>query len=312
MNHRQYFSTSDHDEKISTHIWEPDKEIKAIMILCHGMAEHLSRYERFAEYLTQNHILACGIDLPGHGDSSQEGLGFFAYKNGGEYVAQCILDLKEEIIKKYPNIPIILFGHSMGSFFARYIAAHYPAGIDCFIFSGTAGPNKQLKLGKILAKLETKLRGPKHKSTLLNDLCFKPYNKAFKPNRTEFDWLSRDNDEVDKYVADPKCGFVFSSSAFYDFFHILELINENSWVNTLPKDKPYLFISGTCDPVGEFGEGVLKIYNDMRKADIHDVEFKLYEDGRHEMLNEINYTLPYTNIVDFIYEKLNLEGIVYE
>jgi alpha-beta hydrolase superfamily lysophospholipase len=312
MDHRQYFLTSSLNKEISAHIWAPENEIKAIMIICHGMAEHLKRYERFAEYLTQNHILACGIDLPGHGDSSQEGLGFFAHKNGGEYVIQCILDFKDDIKKQYPSVPLILFGHSMGSFFARYIASQNPDGIDCFIFSGTSGPNKQLKFGRLLALLETKLRGPKHISPLLDTLCFKPYNKAFKPNRTDFDWLSRDNDEVDKYVADDKCGFVFTASAFYDFFNILEFVNSKSWTDKLSKDKSYLFFSGTCDPVGQFGEGILEVYNTMRKAGIHNVELKLYEDGRHEMLNEINYTLVYSNIVDFIYEKLNIEGIVYE
>ena len=126
MDHRQYFLTSSRNKKISAHIWVPENEIKAIMLICHGMAEHLKRYERFAEYLTQNHILACGIDLPGHGDSSQEGLGFFSDKNGGDYVKECILDFKEDIAKQYPSIPLILFGHSMGSFFARYIAKKDP------------------------------------------------------------------------------------------------------------------------------------------------------------------------------------------
>lgn len=303
MINSQYFFKSSKNRDISAHIWEPDGEVKAIMIICHGIAEHIKRYDRFAGYLAKHQIISCGIDLPGHGDSSQEGLGFFAENNGYQHIIDCILQLKKDITAKYPNLPVILFGHSMGAFLAQNIAAYYPEGIDKFIFCGSSGPVTTLKFGKTIAKIESKLKGPKHVSKLLNNLSFTSYNNSFKPNRTEFDWLSRDDDEVDKYVQDEKCGFISTSSGYYDLFCVLEKATSKNWTKLLDKNKPYLFISGTNDPVGQFGKGPLTIYNRVKKENISNVAIKLYDNARHEILNEINYEEVYEDIINFINAK---------
>lgn len=305
MVNSQYFFKSSKNQDISTHLWQPDGEIKAIMIICHGIAEHIIRYDRFAGYLAKHKILSCGIDLPGHGDSSQEGLGFFSEKNGYQYIIDCILQLKKDITAKYPNLPVILFGHSMGAFLAQNIAAYYSKGIDMFIFCGSSGPVTTLKFGKILALIESKLRGTKHVSKLLNNLSFTSYNNSFKPNRTEFDWLSRDNEEVDKYVKDDKCGFISTSSGYYDLFCVLEKSTSKNWPKLLDKNKPYLFISGTVDPVGQFGKGPLTLYNRVKKENISDVSIKLYDNARHELLNEINYEEVYEDIINFINNRID-------
>lgn len=305
MNHSQYFFKSSKNEDISAHIWQPDGEIKAIMIICHGMAEHIKRYDKFAEFLADRKILSCGIDYPGHGDSVNDCLGFFANKDGMQYVTDCILKLKQDITDKYPDVPVILFGHSMGSFFARYIASNYPQGIDCFIFCGTQGPLSIVKIAKLLAKIGVKFKGAKHPNKFIDNLMNDMHNKPFKPLRTNFDWLNRDEVSVDKYVADEKCGFVFTSSAFYDMFEILDYINAKKWYEMLDKNKPYLLISGSACAVGDFGKGVNAVYNSMIKTDISDVTLKLYENARHEILNEINYKEVYENIINFISNKIN-------
>lgn len=305
MKHSQYFFKSSNNRDISAHFWVPDGEVKAVMIMCHGIAEHIKRYERFADYLSKHQILSCGIDLPGHGDSSQEGLGFFAQKDGYKYVIECLLQLKKDITAKYPNLPVILFGHSMGAFLAQYIAAYYSDGIDAFIFCGSSGPVPTLKLGKTIARIESKLKGPKHISKLLNNLSFTSYNNSFKPNRTAFDWLSRDNEEVDKYVKDERCGFISTSSGYYDLFCVLEKTTSKNWPKLLGKNKPYLFISGNNDPVGQFGKGPLTHYNRIKKENISDVTIKLYDNARHELLNEINCEEVYEDIINFINKKIN-------
>jgi alpha-beta hydrolase superfamily lysophospholipase len=308
MEHLQYYFKSSQNKNISAHIWKPDGNAKAIVLICHGIAEHIKRYDRFAEYLAKHQILSCGIDLPGHGDSSQDGLGFFSDKDGCMYIIDCILELKKDIIKKYPNIPVIIFGHSMGAFIAQYIAAYRSEGFDMFIFCGSSGPVGTLKFGKMLALIESKTRGTKHVSGLLNKLSFTSYNKSFKPNRTDFDWLSRDTSQVDKYVADDKCGFVSTCSGYYDLFYVLDKITSKKWPKTLDKNKHYLFISGDDDPVGQFGKGVLKIYARMKKNNVSDVEIKLYYNARHELLNEINYEEVYEHIINFINKRLTKVG----
>ncbi|NMC56859.1 MAG: alpha/beta hydrolase [Eubacteriaceae bacterium] len=305
MEHEQYFFKSSLNQDISARVWKPDNEIKAVMIICHGMAEHIKRYDGFAEFLAKNQILSCGIDYPGHGDSVNGCLGFFTEKDGAQYVTNCILKLKQDITVKYPGVPLILFGHSLGSFFARYIASNYSEGIDCFIFCGTQGPLSIIKLAKLLAKIGVKLKGAKHPNVFIDNLMNNMHNKAFKPLRTNFDWLNRDEVSVDRYLADEKCGFVFTSSAFYDMFYVLDYINAKKWYSMLDKNKPYLLISGSACAVGEFGKGVNIVYNSMKEADITDVTLKLYENARHEILNELNYKEVYEDIINYINKKIN-------
>jgi len=300
MNHSQYFFKSSKNSDISANVWYPNAETKAVAIICHGMAEHIKRYDTFAKFLAQNGIICCGIDYPGHGDSVNERRGFFAKKDGIEYVCDCILKLKRDIINKFPDLPLILFGHSMDSFFARYIASKYPRDFDAYIFCGSSGPVNIVKFGKLLAKAEMRIKGAKHESMTLNKIVFGPYNKPFKPNRTAFDWLNSDNDAVDKYISDENCGFIFTSSGFYDLFSLLEYISSKKWFASLDKNKHYLLISGASDPLGGLGKGIVKLYNLMKKENIDNVSYKLYENMRHEILNEPNNTQVFNDILLFI------------
>jgi alpha-beta hydrolase superfamily lysophospholipase len=177
------------------------------------MAEHISRYDEFASYLNQNGILVVGNDHAGHGKSISENAikGYFGNRDGWRLLIEDMRRLYDKTAALYPDVPYILFGHSAGSFLARAYAVQYGEGIAAFVFSGTAGKNTAIPLGRLIARLEMLRNGHAKPSKLLDKMSFGTYNKAFKPVRTAFDWLSRDTAQVDAYVADQLCGFVFTA-----------------------------------------------------------------------------------------------------
>lgn len=184
--------------------------------------------------------------------------------------------------------PIILFGHSMGSFMAQEYIAKYGDSIAACVLSGTNGPNPIAKVGHILACIIAAFNKKDKPSNFMNNMSFGSYNNAFKPNRTGFDWLSRDEKEVDKYIADPDCGYVCSIGFFKEFTGALAKLQTPAKIQAIPKNLPILLISGEKDPVGNNGDGVEKLYQIYKNNGIQDVTLKLYPNGRHEMLNEIN------------------------
>jgi len=295
------FKTKDLTD-IVTYNWLPenDKDIKAVVQLSHGMAEHGKRYERFAEALTDSGYGVYINDHRGHGKTagSIEAQGFFADENGWNLVVEDMHQLTGVIKKAYPGLPFFLLGHSMGSFLARNYIYLYGNELKGVILSGTAGdPGLFGSLGILLAKRECKTKGKKTKSPLLHKLSFGSFNKAFKPARTDFDWLSRDPEEVDKYIHDPYCGEVFTAGFYLDLLEGLKKINLQSNTNRVPKNLPIFLFAGDMDPVGKNSKGVKQIFKAYEKADIRDISLKLYKDGRHEMLNEINRKEVFGDII---------------
>lgn len=281
-------------------MWIPEEPRVALQVT-HGMAEHIDRYDDFASFLAQNGVLVYGFDMASHGKSIQGGApkGWFGEKNGWDALVQDMRTMRDLVQADFPSLPYILMGHSMGSFLARSYAGRDGVDFDAFIFSGTAGKNPVLAMGKLLAKREIKKTGGKTPSQSLYNLSFGSYNKAFKPNRTESDWLSRDEAQVDKYCADENCGYAFTASGMLDMFDGLGEISSKDWAKRVPK-RPIFIISGMQDPVGGAGaKGVKQVANWLR-ATGHAVELKLYEGGRHEMLNETNKDEVYRDILLFI------------
>lgn len=280
-------------------MWIPE-DPRAVLQITHGMAEHIDRYDSFAGFLAQNGVLVYGCDLAGHGQSVREGepMGWFGEKNGWDALVQDMRTLRDIVRAEFPALPYILMGHSMGSFLARTYAGRDGADFDAFIFSGTAGKNPVLAIGKLLAKREIKKTGGKLPSQTLYKMSFGSYNKAFRPNRTENDWLSRDEAMVDRYCADEKCGYPFTASAMLEVFNGLGEISGKDWARRLPR-RPILVLSGTLDPVGGAGRGVKQVAGWLRDSG-HETELKLYPGGRHEMLNETNREEVYNDILLFI------------
>ncbi|MEH7381485.1 lysophospholipase [Bacillus sp. JJ1533] len=288
--------------------WESPEAIrKGIVQIAHGMAEHIERYDLFVKSLIKEGYIVYGNDHRGHGKTGTNAnlLGFFAEENGFDLVVKDMLQLTDIIQKDHPNVPIFLFGHSMGSFLARrYIQTHGDK-LTGVILSGTGGdPGLIGKVGIRIAQLEMKRKGKKAKSPLMNKLTFGSYNKAFSPNRTEFDWLSRDDKEVDKYIQDPLCGGIFTAGFFYDLVDGVAKVNSHNANKNIPKGLPMYFIAGDKDPVGNYSKGVLKSADMYKKLGIKDVTVQLYENSRHEILNELNKEKVYKDVINWLDTKI--------
>ena len=285
----------------------PDAEPRAIVQIIHGIAEYIDRYDEFMSFLADNGIIAVGTDHLGHGKSieSEEQTGFFAYDNGWDYVVRDEEVLRLAMHENYPELPIIVFGHSMGSFMARTLLIRYPDAFNAAIISGTGNQGAALvNGGLIMGNLVTGLKGAHHYSKFLNNLAFGSYNKIYDNPKTEYDWLSRDEANVQKYIDDPLCGFIPSCSLFRDMMTGVKFITNKKNLTAMNKDMPVYFMSGDMDPVGECGKGVQKAYNNFLEAGMKDVSIKLYPGGRHEMLNEINKDEVYTDILAWLDSKI--------
>nr|WP_148347912.1 alpha/beta hydrolase [Bacillus rubiinfantis] len=298
------YLTSDQQE-IYAKKWltEKGEQPRAIVQLSHGMAEHIARYEKFARELVNQQIFVYGNDHRGHGNTGKmnNNPGYFADEDGFEKVVQDMAALTDIVEQDYPNVPIFLFGHSMGSFLSRRYIQLHGERLCGVILCGTGGdPGLIGKIGKFLAAREIKKQGRKAPSPFMNNLTFGSYNKNFRPVRTEFDWLTRDEKEVDKYINDSFCGGVFSSGFFYDLLQGLEIINKMENIKKVPVILPIYLISGSQDPVGNNTKGVLKTYQAFQQAGIEDVSYKFFEDARHELLNELNKDEVQADIIQWI------------
>ncbi|MCC3355331.1 alpha/beta hydrolase [Bacillus sp. REN16] len=285
--------------------WENDGQVipKGVVQIAHGMAEHIERYDLFAKGLTMAGYVVYGNDHRGHGKTGANSnqAGFFADENGFDRVVEDMHQLTKIMKKDHPNVPIFLFGHSMGSFLSRrYIQIHGEqlAGV---ILSGTGGdPGFIGKVGLGIAKFEMKRKGKTTKSPLMNKLTFGSYNKAFSPTRTEFDWLSRDDKEVDKYIDDPLCGGIFTAGFFYDLVGGVAKVNNHSANKNVSNGLPMYFIAGDQDPVGNYSKGVLQAADLYKKIGIKDVTVQLYENSRHEILNELNKEEVFNDVINWL------------
>lgn len=302
-----YFNSSTGKNKIHARMCVPDAEPRAIVQIIHGIAEYIGRYDEFMSFLADNGIIAVGTDHLGHGKSieCEEQTGFFAYDNGWDYVVRDEEVLRLAMHENYPELPIIVFGHSMGSFMTRTLLIRYPDAFNAAIISGTGNQGAALVNGGLfMGNLVTGLRGAHHYSKFLNNLAFGSYNKIYDNPKTEYDWLSRDEANVQKYIDDPLCGFIPSCSLFRDMMTGVKFITNKKNLTAMNKDMPVYFMSGDMDPVGECGKGVQKAYNNFLDAGMKDVSIKLYPGGRHEMLNEINKDEVYTDILAWLNSKI--------
>jgi alpha-beta hydrolase superfamily lysophospholipase len=285
--------------------WEPDenKKVVGIIQIVHGSVEHSKRYVDFANFLTDNGYIVYSSDLRGHGLSAErkEDLGYFAESNGWDMLVEDIYELTKYIKNEHNGLKIVILGHSMGSFLARHYAMIHGTEIDGLIATGTAhNPKLLLKLGKFLAERDIKKNGSKNRNMLLNKMSYDSFSNQFKPIRTKQDWLTRDAAIVDRYIADELCGYVFTSSAFRDMFSGLLFITDRNNIAKTPKNLPFLLLSGKRDPVGGNGKMVEKAYEQYKKAGLTNIQMKLYEDMRHEILNEIDKEKVYEDILAWI------------
>ncbi len=282
-------------------------QAKAKFIIVHGMAEHALRYEDFAEALFKAGFSVYFFDQRGHGATagSVDKQGFFAEKEGWQVVRDDLNAVVDYVIADSNKLPIFMLGHSMGSFIARNFTSEYGEKLAGLILSGTAGSAGLLaSAGLLVTRIIMLFNKKTTPSPLLDKLSFGDFNKKFKPNRTASDWLSRDNAQVDKYINDPYCGAIFSVGFFNDLIGGLELVNKPTNAAKFPKDLPLYLYSGANDPVSKGAKQIPKVVELYKNAGVTDISVKIYPDGRHEMLNEINKTEVYQDIINWVNSKL--------
>lgn len=277
---------------------------RGIVIISHGMAENIERYNEYAEFLVKNNIFVYGNSHRGHGitANSVKDLGYLG-TDGWNRMREDLIYSIEMARKDYKDTKIILLGHSMGSFLARDLIMDHSDLVDGLILSGTGFYSRlKLKIAAGLSNIKVTQKGPLYKSRLLDNMVFGNNNKRIPSPKTKYDWISRDEKVVQDYISSPYCGSIHTSSFFLEFFtHVERVIYKRNFKMKNKDLKIYLF-SGENDPVGDYGKGVNKLIK-YYKGKNFDVKWKFYPGGRHEMLNEINKKEVYSDVLNWINEK---------
>ena len=306
---KREFTFPSADGKTAIHAveWLPEGAPRAVLQIAHGVSEYVLRYEDFAGYLTERGFAVVGNDHLGHGLSVSDGAPrlYFGPKGSWNWVVEDMEQLRKLTHRHFPNLPYFLLGHSMGSFLTRTYLIRYPGTVDAAIIMGTGHQSPAIVAGgRAIAKAAGKRHGFKAHSPRVEALAFGAYNKAFAPNRTEVDWLSASDNNVDAYIADPLCGQKASIGLFYEMLGGIRFISTPKNIASMNRNTPILFISGDKDPVGEMGKGVKRAYEAFRRAGVRDVELKLYKGLRHEILNEDCRAVVYNDLWSWIEKHL--------
>ena len=273
---------------LDARLWRPEGAPRAVVQLVHGMAEHMDRYDPVARRLNRAGLAVIGHTHLGHGPRAQR-QGYFADHDGWQHLIDDVHRLRGIAQEQFPGLPYLMLGHSMGSFVTRCYLQEHGEGLAGAMLSGTGHfDRKTVTAALAAANLVCLLGGARKPSALIDRLAFGGYNKPFAPCRTDFDWLSRADAEVDKYVADPYCGFLFTGSGYRELFRGLKRLTDLEALKRMPPELPLLLFSGDSDPVGGMGRGVEQVAREMRDAGMEHVEVRLYPGGRHEILNETN------------------------
>jgi alpha-beta hydrolase superfamily lysophospholipase len=313
VQNETYFESHD-GTKLFLYRWLPDQSPKAVLHIIHGMAEHALRYRPLAEKLTEAGIEVWAADQRGHGKTADLNvntpdkgglLGHCADGNGYTRVTADIRSINEEIRKTRRNVPLFLLGHSWGSFIAQnYIEYSDDIKINGCILSGSKGPGDfMVKLGIPVMTLLAMLIGQRKGSPFARSLADGAYAKTFKPSRTVVDWLNRDEQEVDKYLADPLCGFLCSTGFYRDLSKLLYNIHRQDAMARIDRSLPVYVFAGNADPVGDMGKSPTALVSVYRNLGITDCEFVLYPGARHEPLNETNREEVIDNLISWIKKK---------
>lgn len=306
-----YFDSRDGQSKIHAVRFSPDegKVVRGVVQIVHGMSEHIERYVEFAEFLTDKGFVVTGEDHLGHGKSvGQNGkLGYFCKQDPATVVVRDVHRLKKMTEGLYPGVPYVIIGHSMGSFILRNYLIRYGTGITGAIILGTGMQARGLvKAAKTVAKIQTLLVGAGKPGKLIDKLSFGSYNARIAEPKSSFAWLSRDEKKVAEYDADPFCGFTFTANGFCTLFELIDRLYNVESLQKIPKELPVLMAAGDADPVGDYGSGVKRAYESLRSVGMTNVQLKLYNDCRHELLNELNRAEVMSDILNWLENTMSL------
>ena len=287
---------------LTLYLWQTDAPCRGVIQLVHGMAEHIARYDRLARALCAAGYTVAGHSHLGHGEDAREDeLGFFGRRDGWDHLVEDVHAAHEMLLKRFPGQRFAILGHSMGSFVTREYLLRYGGGLTAAVICGTGWfPGPLCSVARAAAALCGVFGGWQKPAPLVDRLMSKDNNKAFAPARTPFDWLSRDTAEVDKYMADLRCGFLFTARGYYDMFTGLKSLSRLHRLAALPGNLPVLFISGDADPIGTQGKGVNTVAQQFRDAGVRDVTVRLYPGARHELFNETNRDEITAELIDWL------------
>lgn len=295
--------SSDGEHALKGKVYIPEGSPAGLFHVVHGMCEYIGRYDGFMRELANEGFIVFGYDHLGHGETAREGeLGFIAHKDGWKRLVDDVYVFGKAIRAEYgEDLPFVLMGHSMGSFIVRIAAAEYGM-FDKLIVMGTGGPNPAAGIGLAVIKAIKALKGEKHISKIVYSLAFGSYNKKFASENDVFSWLSKDRSVRERYAADKFCNYKFTSSAMGDLVTLNKLSNTKEINSKLVCKKPILLVSGGDDPVGENGAGVKKVCAELKSLGA-DVEMKIYDNCRHEILNDTCRDEVIKDIIDFVKQK---------
>ena len=300
------FLSSDGKTNIRAVKWTPDSgEYKAVFQITHGMQEFIDRYDAFAEFLTQNGFLVVGHDHLGHGGSTSDEVewGFLCEENGTDKVVEDIHTLRTMIQGENQDKPYFILGHSFGSYMLRRYLTIHGEGLTGAIVMGTGFMSGAVMgLGKVICKTLATFKGWHYCSPFVKKLSFAGSYAKFDVTGTnpENSWLSKNVENVKWYYKEPRCTFPFTINGYYCLMDAVQYDCKESNTAKIPKNLPIFIVSGEQDPVGDLGVGVKKVYEQMKKVGIQDVTYKLFENDRHEILNEPDKDDVYNEILSWL------------
>lgn len=305
MIHRTMFTlpSSDGKTRLRGFRWQPDGQIRGVLQISHGMVEHLERYNEFAEYLAAQGYAVIGHDHLGHGGSVGEHAeyGFFAEENGDRFLLQDMHRVTVLAKRLYPDKPVFLLGHSMGSFLLRRYMTIYGKEISGAIICGTGNITvSQARLALMLSSVSAKLFGKRHHSKLIDLLALGQYALQYGNPLRPGSWLSKNEESVRAYAADPRCGFCFTVGAYRDFFRVLMALAKEKNFDRIPRDLPVFMISGMEDPLGGYTRAVLSVYNRFVAMGMKDIDIMFYPEDRHEILQETDRDLVFGDVLAWL------------
>ena len=300
---------------IFTKKWYPpeNQKIYGVIQIAHGMGETSDYYSEFSEQISKSGFIVYINEARGHGrtagDISNPSYEINAGYMGHDGINWMVEDLNilTDIIKNQnPNLPIFLLGHSLGSVLAQIYAYKYGNNLNGIIYSGTTGPIEKSQIRKFIeiANIEASNLGRKAPSVDAANAFFEHWNDQFQPSRTDYDWLTRDNDMLDETLNSPYAAINYKVGYYVDFFNSLINLHEESFIDKIPKRLPVLSISGSKDSFGNNGEGIIKLFQLYKKHGLEDTTYKIYENGRHEMLREINRNEVIEDIKNWLYDHI--------
>lgn len=307
MQHQAFWLDSSDSLPIYVNRWHNAQPPKAVVMVAHGMAEHSGRYARLGEALVAAGYALYAHDQRGHGQTATHGTrGHYADADGWNLVISDLACLNHRIRQTHPNTPIFLLGHSMGSYIAQAYLMGHSASLQGAVLSGSNyQPVMLYRAAHTIARIERKRQGSKGLSKVLDKLSFGSFNKAFKPNRTAFDWLSRDPEEVDRYINDPLCGFLCTNQLWIDLLGGLQHITPIKNLAQIDNNLPLLVIGGGADPVSQ-GKRLDDLAVALRMAGNRYVQLQIYPQARHELFNETNRDEACAFLIQWLDQALSM------